>query len=1010
MTLRQRCLAAFLTCLLVILFTSMPAAGAVPQSQSPPQTQAPPKPEQKKPSPFESVPTAETPQPPPEQPKQPSPFETVPQGKEEPKPAPPQAPQPETVKPQAPQPEAAKPQAPPAEFADVIEGIEFRGARRVPQDTLRSLVIVKKGDAYDEDVLHRDFMSLWNTGRFDDIILEKEKGTSGWIIRFSLTERRVVRSIKYEGNKSISVSDILDRFKERHVGLSVEQQYEQGRVARAVQVLKEFEAEHGRQFATVTPVIRQIPPSSVEITFRIDEGVKVKVGRIEIIDNTAFGSRAIIRAMKNSKPLGIPHSFFLENLFASTYDATKLEEDMERVRQFYMNHGYFTAHASDHKVSIRDTGGKGLSIPLIKPNKPGKKADITVTMEEGRMYRLGKINFVGVKLFRTPETLMRPLFGMAEGDVFSTEKLQKGLKNVSKLYGSFGYIDAVAEPDFDPHEADGKIDLTLNVDEGKQFFVRRIDFSGNNTTRDKVIRREIMIDEGDIYNTRLWELSILRLNQLGYFEALKAEEAASITRDTKNNTVDITLKVKERGKNSITLNGGVSEIAGTFIGAGYSTNNFLGLGETLSLNGSIGTRTKSVTFGFTEPYLFDRPLNAGFTVYYQHFNYDQAREISILSGQNLIPLYNALGSQNLLNYTTNGYGFTVFTSYPLRRSFARVGLTYGLDVSHVTPLSTAAEQYFSYSSFMNLSGPNSLSGIVTSKITPSFTYNTIDHPITPTHGQSLFVGLGIAGLGGNVKVLEPTVTYTRWFHGFGPSQTFGFRLLGRMLAGYAGGAPAPYARIFMGGEQDVRGYETWTVGPLAYMPSASTTSVLNQDGSQRKQKVIVNGVETMENVTMSAPMYQVIFPGGDTQGLFNAEYRFRIFGPVTLALFFDGGVNRVTFRNQLKLNPGRITELNGQYPSAAFQNEVVLVSGSQQPRFSTGPELQVMMPVVNAPFRLYWAYNLNTLNTILRSPIVLDPAMFPNRASYINAAATFGHFVPYTERTTLFRFTISRTF
>ena len=688
MTLRLRGLAALFICLPVIFFaTAALGSGAALQSQPAPQTQSPPPPAPKPPNPFETVPTQDTTQPPANQPpadqtKPPTPFQTVPQGTEPAKPAP------------APAPEAAKPEQPAVAFSDVVESIEFRGARRVPQDTLRTLIITKKGDALDEDVLHRDFMSLWNTGRFDDIVLEREKGKSGWIIRYNLTERRVVRSIKYEGNKSISVSDILDRFKERHVGLSVEQQFEQSRVARAVQVLKEFEAEHGRQFATVTPQIRQIPPTSVEIVFKIDEGVKVKVGKIEIIGNKEFAQRAIVRVMKNSKPSGIPHSIFFESLWASTYDASKLDEDMERIRQFYMDHGYFTEHAVDHTVTIRDTGGKGTGIPLIHPNKSGKVADIKVTLEEGVQYRLGKINFVGVKLFRTPETLMRPLFGMAAGDVFSTERLQKGFKNLEKLYGSFGYIDAVPEPDFDPHETEGKMDLTINVDEGKQFFVRRIDFSGNNTTRDKVIRREIMIDEGDIYNTRLWELSILRLNQLGYFEALKADEAATITRDTKNDTVDILLKVKERGKNSITLNGGVSEIAGTFIGAGYATNNFLGLGETLSLNAQLGTMTRSVTFGFTEPYVMDRPLNAGFTVYYQYFNYDQAREASILSGENLIPEYNALGTQNLLNYVTNSYGFTTFVSYPLRRSFARWGLTYSFDHSRVSAADHGGDDLF----------------------------------------------------------------------------------------------------------------------------------------------------------------------------------------------------------------------------------------------------------------------------------------------------------------------------
>jgi outer membrane protein insertion porin family len=320
--------------------------------------------------------------------------------------------------------------------------------------------------------------------------------------------------------------------------------------------------------------------------------------------------------------------------------------------------------------------------------------DIVVPVEEGRQYRLHKINFQGVKLFRTPETLMKPLFGMQEGDIFSTAKLRKGLENMRKLYGEFGYIDFVPEPSFDVIPNSTNIDLTLTADEGHQFFVRRIDFSGNVTTRDKVIRRELLLDEGDMFNSRLWDLSILRLNQLGYFEQLKAEEAADIKRNTQTNTVDITLKVKERGKNSIGLNGGVSGIAGSFMGFDYSTNNFLGLGETLSLAAQLGTRMRSVSLGFTEPYFLDRPLQLGGEVHMTRFDFNQGREYSILAGQDLTSIFNALGQNNLLNYVQNGHGFSVSASYPLRRSFARVGITYGYDNSNIKVLSAAATTYF----------------------------------------------------------------------------------------------------------------------------------------------------------------------------------------------------------------------------------------------------------------------------------------------------------------------------
>ncbi len=194
---------------------------------------------------------------------------------------------------------------------DVIESVDFRGTRRVPPDTLRNLIITKKGDKLDTEQLHRDYMALYNTGRFDDLTMEREPGKTGWIIRFVVVERRVVRSIKYDGMKSISVSEILDRFKERKVGLSVESQYDPNKVQRARVVLQEYLAERGRQFATVEPEVHQVPPSSLEVVFKVDEGPKVKVAEITFDGNKAFNDRILKRSMKNLHAIGIPVFDFL---------------------------------------------------------------------------------------------------------------------------------------------------------------------------------------------------------------------------------------------------------------------------------------------------------------------------------------------------------------------------------------------------------------------------------------------------------------------------------------------------------------------------------------------------------------------------------------------------------------------------------------------------------------------------------------------------------------------------
>ncbi len=968
------------------------------------QAQAPkpaPAPKQNPANPFETVPqAAQEPKPPAAQspkpaqtPKPATPFERPPTAAEEPKPA-----------------EAAKPK-PEAPVQDIIETIEFRGARRVPQDTLRALIISRKGDKVDPETLHRDFMALWNQGRFDDITLEQEPGREGWIIRFRLTERRVVRSIKYDGMKSITVSEILDRFKERRVGLSVEQQYDPARVQRAAVVLKEYLSERGRQFATVEPQVVQIPPSSLEVKFMVKEGPKVKVGDIEIEGNSAFKDNAVIRAMKNSRPIGVPYSIFLENLFAKSFDSTKLEQDKEMIRDFYQQRGYFTARAVEHTATIRDTGGTGFKLPLFYPNKPGKVADLKIMVEEGKLYRMENMNFNGVKLFRTPETIFPKVFQMEKGDVFSTTKLRKGLEQMRKIYGEFGYIDFVPEPDFAPDAATGKIDLNLSVDEGKQFFLRRLDFQGNTTTRDKVIRREILLDEGQVYNTRYWELSLLRLNQLGYFEVLKENEAADIKRDTRTNTVDITLKVKERGKNSVQLNGGVSGIAGSFIGFGYSTNNFLGLGETLSLDAQLGDRIRNITLGFTEPYLFDRPITAGFTIYTTRFNYDQGREVSLLTGRNLIPLYNQLGRDNLLNYVSNGYGFTSFLSSPWRRSFARVGLTYSYGTQRINTESTSAQAYFRYINFQGLAGQNQLEGIKTSSFIPSYTYNTVDHPITPSRGRSLYATMQFATVGGNVRMIEPTVDMKYFRHGFKKGHVIGMHGLARYVTGYSGRVAPPFNRFYMGGENDIRGFEIWQISPIAYIPTSATVNVLNADGSARSQRVIdANGVVSTVAVTTTIPSYQLISPGGDTQGVGNFEYRIPIFGPLTLAFFADAGINRIVNTNQLVVNSGRLDELNGLFPQAAFDKKVVIAEQTMKMRSSVGIEFQIMMPVVNAPFRLYWAYNPQYVREYIIPPIVADRSNFPNQTTYLNSIAQIGQAYPFYERNKLWRFTISRTF
>jgi len=908
---------------------------------------------------------------------------------------------------------------------DVIVAIEVHGNRRIPAETVRARIFTHAGDIYDQAAIERDFNSLWNTGYFEDIRFEREQSPKGWILHIYVKERPTIREINYVGLNSVSKSDVLDRFKEAKVGLSVESQYDPTKVKKAEVTIKELLAEHGRQFSTIRTEKNPIPPNAVSLTFVIKEGPKVKVGKIAFQGNKHVKSRFLRSAMKNFKPIGIPHSIFLENIFSKTYDATKLEEDTERVRAEFQNRGYFKVLVQEPKTNIHDSGHQGFHIPLIQKG-PGKEVDITMPIEEGDKYSLGEITFKNNKAVTNIKAL-RALFPLKDGDTFDRSKIAKGLENLGKAYGQLGYINFTSIPNTTFDEQKKLVFLDIDVDEGKQFYVRRIEFQGNTTTRDKVIRREIVLEEGQIYNQQLWELSIQRLNQLGFFDNLKPDDPNVTERhlNEKEGTVDLTLKVHEKGKNSIGLSGGVSGLSGTFVGLSYSTNNFLGLGETLSVQANIGNLQRNVSFSFTEPYLFDRPLQLGFTVYFTKFTYDQARQAALLSGQSInLPL--AL-QQNLQNYTQSSRGFAVNLTYPLHRSFKRVGISYSYDDSSIVALTTASQTLFNFLSFSGISGPNALNGIITSKVTPSYSVNSVDRALFPHSGSSLYLGTEIAGLGGTVRTIRPIAQYTHWIPLQKKRNTVGIHVQGSFLTGYGGLVPPPFQRFYDGGENDLRGFDIRSVSPVAFLPNTTSIQLRNPDGSI----VPKNPANPLQGAyTVPVPLDQIVFPGGDLSAVANIEYRITIAGPVALAPFVDLGIEPILRDSQLKINNGQFDLINSTvFGCPALDIGLNCVGGTTQkfsqylspvagtnwtPRMSTGLELQVFLPVINAPFRVYWAYNPLRLDSTVNAPVPITRSMFPLGAAgdYTFQLARNSFSPPYQlrEPRKTFRFTVATTF
>jgi outer membrane protein insertion porin family len=912
------------------------------------------------------------------------------------------------------------------------------GQRRIPKDSILARMSSHQGDPYDPATVERDFNSIWNTGYFETVRIEKVETPTCIQLVVYVHEKPTIRSIDYTGLNSVTLSDVQERFKKAKVGLTVESQFDETRVMRAVTVLKDLLSEHGHQFAAVVPVYKTIPPQSVGITFKIKEGPTVKVGKIAFDGNYNLSDRTLRNAMVNTKPVGIPRSIILENLFARTFDASKLDEDTERVRQAYRDRGYFMAETSEAQTHVRDAGG--LNWFTLRPST-GKRIDIMMPVEEGERYKLGGISFTGNKAFSNTKAL-RAQFAQKDGEWFNATEFGKGLKALQKAYGSFGYINMVANPVPRRDDAKKLVYWDIDIDESKQFYVSRIEFSGNSVTRDKVIRRELLLQEGEIYNSERWDISILRLNQLGYFDVLKVEDDTETRQNADDGTVDLLLKVKEKGKNSIGVNGGISGLSGTFVGLNYQTNNFLGLGETLSATANIGDLSRNLSFGFNEPYLRNKPISVGAEVFDRKFDYNPAKAYSISNGTSS----NVSSAQQslLTNYNQATTGFTVSANEPLKhlwssRGVTRVGVTYALSRSSVTTFNDNTRNIFQSLAFRSgVAGPNQLNGIVTSSIGLSFSYSGLDRAVGPHSGRDFNLAVQTAGAGGNVKYISPVASFRQFYpmKGFKIDReghnVLGLRLQLAHVNGFGGEVAPPLNRIYGGGESDVRGFDIRASSPYTFVPVKVAFNLTNPDGSTIPRDPTN---PSLGNIQIPLPIYRLVSVGGDTQFTANAEYRIPIVSQVTFAFFTDFGLTGDLMQNQLRQSVsgasvlssplyGCPTFVNGAcYGGISLPNFSPLQLATEPhtnfvPRMSNGAELQVILPIVNAPFRLYYAYNPLRLYRDVPQQLALDNntfrSLFPNSGaglfSYQEALQLYGPSYQLREPRKTFRLTVSTTF
>ncbi|MGH9943054.1 MAG: outer membrane protein assembly factor BamA, partial [Pyrinomonadaceae bacterium] len=518
----------------------------------------------------------------------------------------------------------ARAQEPAAAQQRLVENVDIQGNRRNRDDDLLYYVQTRTGDPYNQAQVERDLQALLNLGFFNKTesrVLTSNGPRGGVEVIFEVRELPIIRDLQFDGLGAVTESDVLKAFRERRIGIQKENAADPVKLNNARRLLKELLAARGYPNATVETEREEVSATSEAITFKIDQGERVRVVEIEFEGNQIFSDGDLRGAMKYVKEAGLFSRFKGQDIL----DREKLGVDQQLVRNYMAGKGYLQARTGEPKIEGIGQRRTGFILPLPLLSSEDEALRVTIPVVEGKLYRLGELKIEGNSIF--DERVIRAVLGLQPGDVASGERVYKAFyEDLKKLYGNNGFIQYSADPepsfkDNPQNPKEGVVDYVINIDEGKQFTLRRFEPQGNTFTRDNVIRREVVLNEGDIYNQGYLEFSILRLNQLGFFDPIDKDKDVDFRQNEEEGLVDVGVKVAERGRQQISFNGGLSGIGGSFFGLDYSTNNLLGRGESLSLSFAAGNRQQSFVFSFTEPQIRNRPISAGFSVFLQSLKF-----------------------------------------------------------------------------------------------------------------------------------------------------------------------------------------------------------------------------------------------------------------------------------------------------------------------------------------------------------------------------------------------------
>ena len=808
-----------------------------------------------------------------------------------------------------------------------VESVQVQGLVRMTDEAFAHAFGIRAGDPYDPARIRAQYKRLWALGLFDDLTIEAEDAPlGGKTLIVKVKERPSLASIVFQENKVLTRSTIEERFQEKKIPLDIGKPLNLRGVASAENEIRSMLGEKGYLDAEVGHTIERPTEASAAVTFTIQPKGKTKIKSITFTGNKVFSRKALLRQLELTEPYHWWKFWSQKPL----YHPAKWDQDSTHIRDAYLNNGFLDVVVKPPVVDVeqvrKEPKGKQPPAPAspeeltpkqrIKAEKRKAKAEskvkswvyLTVPIVEGPQYTLGALTTSGNTVFTESELLAQ--VALRPGNVASDALLDLGVKRMQRMYEDRGYAYATARREID-RRPDGKTaDVRFTVNEDKPYYVERIEFTGNTSTQDKVLRREFRLNEGDLFNRTVLDNSVAKINQLGYFEA--RPENVAVQPVEGENKVNVTVPGEERGRNEIQIGGGYSGADGAFFTGYYSTRNFLGRGQIVSLSLQIGGTRNLYQISFQEPWFLNRPYTFGFTLYRGDQDYGAAQR-----------------SQGRGFGVNIGKQIGYFQQVQLRYDFQKV------QSNGLAPQTGYATAPGTATPLVAVVASNTIS-----KITPSWYRNSINNPYRPTAGWSLLADLEIAGgpLGGDTAYLRPRLIGTKYlrawrrtfmaFHGeIGQIKTWSSGSTAN--AANVNGVPR-FSRFWLGGETyGPRIFGTRSISPLRYVRVNSVGEVIEAvvDPSNRPTRDFDLNNDGVIN------RGDLVALGGDRYWLAMLEYTVPFQSPVEVAFFADMG--------------------NTLYEDTSW--------GLEDFRASAGIELRFYLPVFPVPLRLIYGWPIRKL-------------------------------------------------